>query len=60
VVIATVVPLAVVLGALFFYLPWGLLHPGVRWIGLILGEAALLLSFARLIRLTRVSPKTTD
>jgi hypothetical protein len=60
VVIASVVPLAVVLGALFFYLPWGLLHPGVRWIGLILGEVALLLSFARLIRLTRVSPKTTD
>jgi hypothetical protein len=53
--IASVVPLAVVLGALFFYLPLGLIHPGVRWIGLILGEAALLLSFARIIRLTRVS-----
>jgi hypothetical protein len=55
IVIASVVPLAVALGVLFSLLPIGMFHPAVRWIGLILGEVALLLTFARLIRLTRFS-----
>jgi hypothetical protein len=54
-VIASAVPLALALGVLFSFLPFGLVHPSVRWIGLVLGELALLLTFARLIRLTRVA-----
>lgn len=54
--IGSAVPLAMGLGVLFSSLPIGHLHPGVRWIGLLLGELALLLTFARLIRLTRLVP----
>ena len=54
-VIASVVPLALALGVLFSLFPSGLVHPAVRWIGLVLGELALLLTFARLIRLTRIA-----
>jgi hypothetical protein len=54
-VIASVVPLALALGALFYLFPLGGVHPAVRWIGLVFGELALLLTFARLIRLTRIS-----
>jgi hypothetical protein len=59
-VIASVVPLAVALGVLFFIFPFGFTHPAVRWIGLVLGEIALLLTFARLIRLTRVPAGPSD
>jgi hypothetical protein len=52
-VIATVVPFALALGVLWSYLPIGRYQHG-RWIGLAIGEAALALTFARLIRLTRV------
>jgi hypothetical protein len=55
IVIASVVPLALALGVLFSLLPVGALHPGLRWLGLVIGELALLLTFARLIRLTRIS-----
>jgi len=47
--------LALALGVLFSLFPSGLVHPAVRWIGLVLGELALLLTFARLIRLTRIA-----
>ena len=60
IVIACIVPLAVALGVLFSLLPLGIWHPAVRWIGLVLGELALVLTFARLIRLTRVSAPATD
>jgi len=59
-VIASIVPLAVMLGVLFFIFPFGFSHPAVRWIGLLLGEVALLLTFARLIRLTRDTASTND
>jgi hypothetical protein len=49
--IASVIPFAVALGVLFSLLPG--FHPAVRWIGLVVGEVALLLTFARLVRLTR-------
>jgi hypothetical protein len=52
--IASVLPLALALGVLFSLLPFAQLHQGLRWIGLVLGELALVLTFARLIRLTRV------
>jgi hypothetical protein len=55
IVIASVVPLAVALGVLFSLLPLGGYHAGLRWLGLVIGELALLLTFARLVRLTRVS-----
>lgn len=56
--IASVVPLALALGVLFFIFPFGLNHSAVRWIGLILGELALLLTFTRLVWLTRVTPSS--
>ena len=59
-VLASVVPLAAALGVLFFILPFGFSHPAVRWVGLVLGELALLLTFARLIRLTRVTASARD
>ena len=52
--IGGVVPLALALGVLFFFLPIGPYHHGVRWVGLAISEVALVLTFARLIRLTRV------
>lgn len=55
-IIGTVVPLALAMGVLFFFLPLGIDQHG-RWIGLAIGETSLALTFARLIRLTRV-PKT--
>lgn len=57
-ILASVVPLAVALGVLFYIFPFGL-NSSVRWIGLVLGEAALLLTFARLIRLTSKSAAVT-
>jgi hypothetical protein len=60
ILIASVVPLAIALGVLFFIFPIGFSHQAVRWIGLILGELALLLTFARLIRLTRISADQSD
>lgn len=51
--IGTVVPLALAMGVLFFLLPLGH-YPHGRWIGLGIGETLLALTFARLIRLTRV------
>lgn len=53
-VIATVVPLALALGALVSYLPVVRYQHGLRWLALAIGEVALALTFARLIRLTRV------
>ena len=52
--IASVVPLGLTLGVLFWFLPIGLNHHGLRWVGLVISELALALTFARLIRLTRL------
>jgi hypothetical protein len=52
--IGSVVPLALILGVVFWFLPFGFLHLGLRWVGLVIGELALALTFARLIRLTRL------
>ncbi len=52
--IASVVPLGLTLGILFWFLPLGLSHHGLRWVGLVISELALALTFARLIRLTRL------
>ena len=52
--IGSVVPLALTLGALYWFLPLGFVHHGLRWVGLVLGELAIALTFARLIRLTRL------
>ncbi len=60
VVIASVVPLAIALGVLFFLFPFGLGHQAVRWIGFIIGEVALVLTFARLIRLTREPARASE
>lgn len=57
VLIGTVVPLALAMGVLFSLLPFGRAQQGLRWIGLALGEAVVALTFARLVRLTRV-PKS--
>lgn len=57
--IGSVVPLAVVLGVLFYVFPFGVGHSALRVTGLIIGEIALVLTFARLIRLTRVPAKST-
>jgi len=51
--ILSVVPLALALGALFYLLPIGRYRHGLQWVGLIIGELALLWTFARLIRVTR-------
>jgi hypothetical protein len=51
-VIGTAVPLALGLGVLFALLPIGRYHHGLRWVGFGLAELALVLTFARLIRLT--------
>lgn len=59
-VIATVVPLALALGVLLAYLPIGRYQHGLRWVALALGELALTLTFARLIRLTRVPAVATS
>lgn len=53
-VIATVVPLALALGVLLAYVPIGRYQHGLRWLAFALGELALALTFARLIRLTRL------
>ncbi len=52
--ILSVVPLGLTLGVLFWFLPLGLYHHGLRWVGLVISELALALTFARLIRLTRL------
>ena len=52
--IVSVVPLGLTLGVLFWFLPLGLYHHGLRWVGLVISELALALTFARLIRLTRL------
>jgi len=51
--ILSVVPLALALGALFYLLPFGRYHHGIQWVGLVIGELALLWTFARLVRVTR-------
>jgi hypothetical protein len=53
-VIGTVVPLALALGAVITLLPINRWQHGLLWLGLVLGELTLLLTFARLIRVTRV------
>lgn len=55
--IGTAVPLALAMGALFSFLPLGWFQHGIRWLGLAIGETVIALTFARLVRLTRV-PKT--
>ena len=52
--IGTAVPLAVAMGILFALLPLGPSQHGLRWAGLAIGEAILALTFARLIRITRL------
>lgn len=58
-IIGTVVPLALAMGILFYLLPFGD-HQHERWIGFAIGETALALTFARLIRLTRVPKPAAD
>jgi len=53
-VIATVVPLALALGVVITLSPINRWQHGLLWLGLVLGELTLLLTFARLIRITRV------
>ncbi len=57
--IATLVPLAVALGVLAAILPFGRYTHNLRWAGLALAELALLLTFARLIRITSPSTRST-
>lgn len=52
-VIGTIVPLALALGAVITLLPISRWQHGLLWFGLALGELTLLLTFARLIRITR-------
>jgi hypothetical protein len=52
--IGSMVPLGIVLGVLFYWFPFGPGHTALRLIGLAIGELALVLTSARLIRLTRV------
>jgi hypothetical protein len=63
-VIGSVVPLALALGVLFFFLPIGRYQHGIRWVGFAISELALVLTFVRIIRLTRVpanrSPEWLD
>jgi len=54
VVIGTIVPLALALGVVITLLPIDRWQHGLLWLGLALGELTLLLTFARLIRITRV------
>jgi hypothetical protein len=53
-VIGTIVPLALALGVVITLLPISRWQHGLLWFGLVLGELTLLLTFARLIRITRV------
>jgi hypothetical protein len=52
-VIGTVVPLTLTLGVLLAFLPLGRYSQHLRWTGFAIGELALVLTFARLIRVTR-------
>lgn len=52
--IATVVPLALTLGALVTLLFGATYKPGLGWVVLALGEGSLALTFIRLVRITRV------
>jgi len=52
--IAAVIPLALAMGALLAVFPIGHARVSARWLALALGELALMLTFARLVRLTRV------
>jgi hypothetical protein len=56
--VATLVPLAAALGVLAAILPFGRYTHNLRWAGLVLAELALILTFARLVRITR--PANTD
>ncbi len=56
--IATLVPLAAALGVLAAVLPFGRYTHNLRWAGLVLAELALILTFSRLVRITR--PAQTD
>jgi hypothetical protein len=53
--IGTAVPMALAMGVVFSFLPLGRYQHGLRWIGLAIGETVIALTFARLVRLTRVS-----
>jgi hypothetical protein len=53
-VIGTIVPLALALGVVITLLPINRWQHGLLWLGLVLGELTLLLTFARLIRITRL------
>jgi hypothetical protein len=50
--IATAVPLAATFGVLAAFLPFGRYSHHLQWVGLALAELALVLTFARLIRIT--------
>jgi hypothetical protein len=52
-VFGIVVPLALVLGLWTVLLPIGRVHHGLRWLGLALAELALVVTFGRLIWVTR-------
>ena len=52
--IGTIVPLSLALGVVISLLPISRWQHGLLWLGLVLGELTLLLTFARLIRITRV------
>jgi hypothetical protein len=54
-VIGTVVPLTLALGALFAFLPLGRYSHHLHVAGFVLGELALVLIFFRLIRVTRTA-----
>jgi hypothetical protein len=55
--IATAVPLAAAFGVLAAFLPFGRYGHHLRWVGLALAELALVLIFARLIRITKPNPQ---
>jgi hypothetical protein len=57
--IATAVPLAAAFGVLAVFLPFGRYSHHLQWVGLALAELALVLTFARLIRITNPAPMST-
>ena len=58
-IIGTVVPLALAMGVVVALLPLGRYQHGLRWATLAIGESVLVLTFARLIRLTRMAGPAT-
>jgi hypothetical protein len=57
--IATAVPLAAAFGVLAAFLPFGRWGHHLQWVGLVLAELALILTFARLIRITKPARANT-